>query len=184
MNKKYKESNPDCLDCGKKLSNYNNLRCRICYNLNNKGKNHPSFKKGKPNCKYCNKKLTNYINKTCIKCRPLEYGLFNYIDGRTPLYNLIRNSNTYKEWRNKVFKRDSYTCQNCGDDTGGNLNAHHKIQFNIILQEFLKEYDQFSPIEDKETLVRLAIKYKPFWDIDNGQTLCKKCHLNIPIERN
>jgi hypothetical protein len=60
---------------------------------------------------------------------------------------------------------------------GKNLEAHHnKKPFFIILEEFLKEYSQFSPIEDKETLARLAITYKPFWDVDNGETLCKKCH--------
>jgi hypothetical protein len=31
----------------------------------------------------------------------------------------------YKIWRNKVFERDDYTCQCCGDKKGGNLNAHH-----------------------------------------------------------
>lgn len=48
--------------------------------------------------------------------------------------------------------------------------------FYKILQEFLQTYNQFSPIEDKETLVRLAINYTPFWDINNGITLCTDCH--------
>lgn len=46
----------------------------------------------------------------------------------------------------------------------------------IIFQEFLKKYNQFSPIEDKKTLIRLAITYKPFWDINNGRVLCRDCH--------
>ena len=53
---------------------------------------------------------------------------------------------------------------------------HHVRPFAIIFDEFLKEYSLFSPIEDKETLIRLAMIYKPFWDISNGQTLCKDCH--------
>ncbi len=48
-----------------------------------------------------------------------------------------------------------------------------------ILEEFLREYSRFSPIEDKETLVRLAVTYKPFWDLNNGITLCKNCHKSI-----
>ena len=39
-----------------------------------------------------------------------------------------------------------------------------------------KDFSQFSPIEDKETLVRLAIVYKPFWNLDNGESLCYDCH--------
>ena len=101
-----------------------------------------------------------------------------YIDGRTSLSVSIRNMIEYKEWRIQVFKRDNFTCQDCGQ-IGGSLEAHHKKVFADLLTEFLKEYDQFSPIEDKETLIRLAMKYKPFWDADNGITLCKNYHRTL-----
>ena len=97
--------------------------------------------------------------------------------GLTPLHSRIKGCFEYKNWRKQVFRQDNYTCQECGDNKGGNLNAHHKKPFAQILSEFLKEYDQFSPIEDKETLLRLTIKYKPFWDITNGKTLCENCHI-------
>jgi len=87
----------------------------------------------------------------------------------------IRCFSEYKKWRFEVFKRDNYTCQECKKN-GCYLEAHHKKSFAEILSEFLKIYDQFSPIEDKETLIRLAMKYKDFWNIDNGQTLCEDCH--------
>jgi len=100
-----------------------------------------------------------------------------YIDGRTPLVMLIRGLEEYTNWRKEVFKRDNYICQKC--KSKGNLEAHHCIKsFSVIFSEFLKEYDQFSPIEDKETLIRLATKYKSFWDLSNGKTLCKDCHRN------
>lgn len=54
------------------------------------------------------------------------------------------------QWRKKVYARDGYTCQKCGDDSGGNLNAHHIIPH----------------CRDKESA----------WDIDNGITLCATCH--------
>jgi len=106
---------------------------------------------------------------------------WNWKGGRSNLTKRIRDLPESKEWTKKVFKRDDYTCQDC-EKKGGNLEAHHKKSFVIILQDFLQEYNQFSPIEDKETLVRLAITYKPFWDILNGKTLCKDCHKKYKIK--
>lgn len=63
-----------------------------------------------------------------------------------------RNSKEYSEWRNKVFERDSYTCQCCGQ-VGGTLNAHH-------IKEYAKHPD-----------LRLVIS--------NGITLCEKCHKSL-----
>lgn len=81
----------------------------------------------------------------------------------------------YKSWRKKVYERDHFTCQECGR-VGGNLEAHHIKEFRYLLKEFLNIYNQFSPIDDKETLIRLAVSYAPFWDISNGKTLCIECH--------
>lgn len=106
-----------------------------------------------------------------------------YIDGRTTVSLLIRGMFEYKQWINFIFRRDNYICQECKDSKGGNLNAHHIKPFSVILQEFLQQYPQFSPIEDKETLVRLAITYEPFWNIDNGKTLCERCHKKQNFKR-
>jgi len=100
----------------------------------------------------------------------------NWQGGITPLNMSIRKLFKYKEWRHKIFVRDNFTCVKCYK-TGGKLHAHHTPKaFAEIFVEFLQEYDQFSPYDDKDTLVRLAMKYKPFWDIDNGETQCKDCH--------
>jgi len=64
---------------------------------------------------------------------------------------LGRNIIGYNAWRTLTYERDNYTCQCCGDDTGGNLNAHH-----------LDGYDRC-----KEKRV----------DVDNGITLCENCHI-------
>ena len=100
--------------------------------------------------------------------------------GVTPLTGILRSSFEGENWRKQVFKRDNYTCQDCGVRSGNGkkiyLEAHHKKPFAQILSEFLQEYNQFSPLEDKETLARIAINYRPFWDIDNGKTLCNDCH--------
>ena len=95
--------------------------------------------------------------------------------GISSLHEQIRKLDEYKSWRKKVWKRDGYKCVKCSSNK--KIQAHHnKISFSKLLLNFVKKYNQFSPIEDKETLVRLAITYKPFWDLNNGITLCKECH--------
>jgi len=101
-----------------------------------------------------------------------------YIDGRTSLIRRIYNSNKYKKWRIDVYKRDGYTCQLCGQ-LGGNLEAHHKKGFVKIFKDFLQKYNNYLIIKNEEILLKLAMNYQPFWDIDNGITLCKECHLKI-----
>lgn len=60
-----------------------------------------------------------------------------------------RNTSEYVERRTSVFKRDNYTCVDCGA-IGGSLNAHH-----------IKPY-----ATNKE--LRLVVS--------NGVTLCEDCH--------
>ena len=58
----------------------------------------------------------------------------------------------YKKWRKDVYKRDKYTCQICGQ-ISGILNAHH--------------------LEGYANNIELRTK------LENGITLCKKCHKNF-----
>src|SRR3990167_1674682 len=77
-----------------------------------------------------------------------------YIDGRTPLNVSIRHSVDYKIWRDVVFNRDDYTCQECGDRSGQGhavyLHAHH-----------LKPFATFPELR---------------FIVSNGLTLCDECH--------
>ena len=144
-----------CMDCGSKISRASAL-----------------YKEGR--CNSCKFKLMWKINP------PLpRYGEMNnnWRGGITPLARIIRGLDEYKNWVKQVFKRDNFTCKECG--VGKNLEVHHRYPFAVIFQEFLKEYNQFSPIEDRETLVRLSTKYTLFWDVSNGQTLCKGCHNKV-----
>jgi uncharacterized C2H2 Zn-finger protein len=98
----------------------------------------------------------------------------NWKGGVTSLRHFLYNCTQALEWKEKVRTRDNYTCQKC--PSRSNLHVHHKRRMALLIEEFLKEYNQFSPIEDKETLIRLAVRWGPFWDIANGETLCIDCH--------
>lgn len=78
---------------------------------------------------------------------------FNWRGGITPDNEKIRHSKEYRDWRISVFERDNYTCVNCGDNKGGNLNADHIKPFSLFPD------------------LRLSI--------DNGRTLCIDCHKKI-----
>lgn len=63
-----------------------------------------------------------------------------------------RKDPRYKKWRSAVFNRDNYICNHCGK-RGGDLEAHH-----------IKAYAKFK---------------KERFNLNNGVTLCKKCHCNL-----
>lgn len=90
-----------------------------------------------------------------------------YKDGRTPLVIQIRHLPETTEWRQKVFQRDDYTCQEC-NSYGGKLNADHIKAFSVIFTE------------NKISSIKEAINCKEFWDINNGRTLCVDCHRKTP----
>ncbi len=56
----------------------------------------------------------------------------------------------------------------CGQ-VGGSLVVHHVKKFSILIEE-VKIY---LPLM---SLYEAAMLYTPLWDINNGITLCKKCH--------
>lgn len=153
----------------------------LAQSLAHKNKKHPPFSeetKKRIGLAHKGKKLSEETKKKMSISKKGEKN-WSWRGGITPLYEIIRNSFENKQWSKAILARDNYTCQKCGDDKGRNLEAHHKKSFACILKTFLKKYNQFSPMEDKETLARLAIKYQPFWNIDNGVTLCSGCHRKI-----
>jgi len=88
---------------------------------------------------------------------------WNWQGGLTPLYNLLRNSLKSKQWTKDVFIRDKFTCQKCGK-TKCRLEAHHKKPFMVIIFESnIITYEE-------------AINCLELWNINNGITLCEKCH--------
>ncbi len=170
-----------------------NCPCAFCKTVRNENKNPMLIEEVRNKMSKIHKgrkilwadKISNGVIKAYKEDRLLKRSGIRsnwYIDGRTSLRAMLRQMIEYKEWKQSIFKRDRYTCQQCFN-AGGRLNAHHIKPFYLILDEFLITYSQFSPIDDKETLIRLASTYKPFWDINNGKTLCKNCHKGLYSKR-
>lgn len=98
----------------------------------------------------CRKDNTKFCSKQCMA----KYNLsgekhWNFKNWATPLAQRIRTSAKYYEWRNAVYKRDNYTCQECKQG-GVFLNADHIKPFSIFP--------------------------KLRFEISNGRTLCRECH--------
>jgi len=124
----------------------------------NVGENHNRYNKVEFTCDYCGdifKSIPShrqgeytFCNKECSSNWVSE----NRRGESHPLYSEGGSKGFTKSERLKIFERDNFTCQDCGDDIGGNLNAHHII-----------------PVSESEELSN---------DVDNGITLCIECHAN------
>ena len=86
------------------------------------------------------------------------------------LRNAVRHSGKYIEWRQSVFIRDQFTCQNerC-HQRGGRLEVHHTTSFGKLVQEAMEYMPLLTPYD-------ACMMYAPLWDSGVGQTLCVKCH--------
>jgi hypothetical protein len=165
---------------GKKLS----LNHKLNIGLSHKGKiqSIETRKKiGISNSKSQKGKKLSIVHKKNISSAHLKSGLKppvikgekNHLwkGGITPLVKIIRQCFKMRQWRSDIFSRDDFICQDCGM-RGGILNAHHIKRFSIILKE-----NNIKTLED-------ALMCEELWNINNGKTLCKKCHNKIPINEN
>lgn len=130
------------------------------------GEGNPNYKRFEKPCDGCGIKikiieslLTTLKHNFCsMDCYKKNIGRY-YSGENNPNWNHelteeerndLRKYPEYYEWRSKVYERDNYTCRACGDDSGGNLNAHH--------------IENYSENKEKRTC------------LDNGITLCISCH--------
>lgn len=81
----------------------------------------------------------------------------------SPLKSQIRTCFKNRLWISDVFTRDDFTCQECFI-RGGDLEAHHIKLFSKIIKE-----NNIRSLNEAELCDEL-------WNINNGITLCKKCH--------
>ena len=137
----------------------------------NKKPNSGSFEKGQQNLNKGKKGLWGSNKGSFEKGHiPWTRGRFgekasNWKEGRTIIADTIRKSKKYDKWRKAVYSEDNFTCQFCRNRGGSiKLEAHHLKSFVEILEE-----------NDIKTMEK-AMGCKELWRINNGLTLCNKCH--------
>ena len=149
------EGNPNwrgssiCKECeGKRGRGNKTGLCGDCY----KGR----FIKGLPKCICCGEDLSRHdsLKKGTGYCQSCYKGenTTRWNHELTKEERLCGRSINpdYTTWRTNVYERDCYCCQSCGDDSGGNLIAHH-----------IKSYKDHKDLRT---------------ELDNGITLCEPCH--------
>ena len=176
-----------CDECGEEYEKYkildtpNKVGKKFCdkkcwYSW--KSKNIPSWNKG---TKGLTKGNSGSFKKGLVPWNFRMYGFRGgsqshfWKGGILKLTTSIRISQRSKIWKRAILERDKFSCVECGA-THTKYHVDHIKRFTDIFKEFLQKYNQFSPIEDKETLLRLSQTHEPFWDLSNGRTLCIPCH--------
>jgi hypothetical protein len=83
----------------------------------------------------------------------------------------IRNTTEYLKWRIAILRRDNFRCEVCTasikDNKSVRLEVHHAKTFDDICKE------------NNITTVKGALTCKEIWSLDNGISLCHRCHKNI-----
>lgn len=161
-----------CDVCGTKVTRKpseftENVYCsRECYHKSTTTEYTKVNNKVKYNCSYCGKEAERYPSEMkgkkymycSMECKNKHNGVLmqgeNHHRWNPDLTEEerieSRKTPEYIQWRENVYNRDDYTCRACGDDRGGNLVAHHILNFS--------EYEELRH------------------SVDNGITLCEKCH--------
>lgn len=136
-----------------------------------------AWNKGKTNCfkhtqewkdnmskKMLGRKFSKESIEKMIKSKTGKHRKFkNPRNNKTKIDKLIRSLFEYKQWRSQCFERDKWTCQTCGA-RGIYVTVHHIKSLHKII------------VDNEINNIQGAAKCQELWDINNGVTLCEKCH--------
>ena len=133
-----------------------NLKCSQCFGIK-LGRRIPRIttSSGK------NKKLSEET-KQKISCSKRGIDFEDFITYSIDETARLRKSLKYKDWRNQVFGRDNWICQNpnckyCGNKIGTYLHAHH-----------IKSFSEYITLR---------------FNVDNGITYCRNYHLKSNLHK-
>lgn len=153
-----------CSKCGTKWSKRKRKSWTgLCIKCVNKGRKLAKEHKDKVSKSLSGRKLSlEHIRKMSENQRG-EKGS-NWQGGRTAISEIVRNLSMYKDWRKEIFSRDNYSCTICGKKSFGDIQADHIEPLSRILKK-----NNINSAEE-------AMLCDSLWDVNNGRTLCIKCH--------
>jgi len=96
-------------------------------------------------------------------------------------FNVACRSRLYLPWTKKVFERDKYICTVCsGKPISGCLHVHHIKPLNDFINDVKQKYaiSSFKDI-DKENWTQYIDEVVSNHRIEDGITVCPKCHNNL-----
>lgn len=157
------------------------MRAMVKHPHGAKGSTHPNWKGGLPNCTGCGKRLCErgYTQcRSCVRKKPPRLCMdckvpirrrakrckqcfvkwrrgknhHHWKGGKLSPAAKLRNTQKTRDWAKAVKHRDNFTCRLCRI-RGGTLHTHH--------------------------IERWADRPDLRFDIENGVTLCRDCHLQI-----
>lgn len=153
QNKRCNSPNPYCSKvCYENRSPKQNVKCDGC------GKEFMAYPSriGYYRDLYCTKKCAvKFGNIGQLTQKPLGKSRYQKFVGS------LRHTVKYIDWRNRCMERDNRQCCRCPRKQ--RLTVHHRIS----MYEFFKRHGF-----DRDAIE----KDKDFFDILNGETLCRRCH--------
>lgn len=154
-----------CVICGKRFSSMKEESVRrvcdncICVKVScpQCGKDMPKYKEKGGERKFCS--MSCIATSVPKEKRSVASKKANKVKWKDHVYKshqnkIARCKSEYNEWRKKVYERDNYTCQKCGERSG---NGH-----SVVLH----------PHHIKPFATHAELRY----ELSNGITLCESCH--------
>ena len=132
----WKGGKPDCVDCGIKLKKYVSVRCSPCHLKSDKAKAH----------------IARVVPKKGTFSKEKHWNWKGGISSPDKLERVRFR----RELQKRIFARDNYSCQICGQYSG-NLQVDH-----------IKKWKDYPDLR---------------FDPDNCRTLCMACHYYVTFKR-
>ena len=101
----------------------------------------------------------------------------NWKGGTSPINNLVRaNKRLYPDWKYPILCRDLFKCVKC--ESTKKLEVHHTDETMAdILHIYVTKDDDFT-FDEKREIMNKIIDYHVSNEVA-GETLCKKCHMEL-----
>jgi 5-methylcytosine-specific restriction endonuclease McrA len=138
--------------------NYTTVKSIVLKSLQNIAKEEALKKKCNVSNDYCS---VNDNHNNIIQAAP-----------PTPLLKLkIRNTTKYLNWRLSILKRDNFTCQICHTSVKDNKSLRLEVHLAKTFDDICKE--------NNVSIVEQALECKELWNLNNGVSICYRCHKNV-----